>query len=333
MYGGLSCSTRKLIKVIEREKPDIVHLHCINGYFVNIYKIVDYLKKKQIKTVLSLHAEFMHTANCGHAFECERWKTGCGHCTRFKQETKSLFIDGTHRSWQLMKDAFEDFGSNIIVSSVSVWLMNRAKQSPIMSDLEHCVVFNGLNTEIFRYRNFKDEYEKYKEGYKGIIFHATPFLSSDPNHLKGGYYVIELAKTMPNYHFLIAGNYDNSINIPSNVTLLGRLADQETLAKFYSISDITILTSKKETFSMVTAESLCCGTPIAGFKAGAPETISIPEYSKWVEYGDIKSLRNAVLEILKMDINKDELSNLAKTLYDRKVMVENYINVYKRLLK
>ena len=84
---------------------------------------------------------------------------------------------------------------------------------------------------------------------------------------------------------------------------------------------------------MVTAESLCCGTPIAGFKAGAPETISIPEYSKWVEYGDIKSLRNAVLEILKMDINKDELSNLAKTLYDRKVMVENYINVYKRLLK
>lgn len=123
------------------------------------------------------------------------------------------------------------------------------------------------------------------------------------------------------------------MDIPSNVTLLGSLADQETLAKFYSISDITILTSKKETFSMVTAESLCCGTPIVGFKAGAPETISNPEYSRWVDYEDIMSLRNAVLEVLKLDINKEELSKLSMLLYDRKVMVENYINVYNRLLK
>lgn len=333
MYGGLRFSTRRLIKIIEREKPDVVHLHCINGYFVNIYQIIAYLNHHHIKTVLSLHAEFMHTANCGHAFDCERWKTGCGHCPRLKQETKSFFIDGTHRSWMLMKRAFEDFGSNIIVTSVSAWLMNRAKESPIMSDLEHCVVFNGLNTEIFRYRNFKDEYEKYKEDYKGIIFHATPFLCSDPNHIKGGYYVVELAKRMSDYLFFIAGNYDKRMDIPSNVTLLGILVDQETLAKFYTISDITILTSKRETFSMVTAESLCCGTPIVGFKAGAPETISIPEYSRWVDYGDVKSLRNAVLEELNQDVNKDELCALSKSLYDRKVMVENYINVYNRLLK
>ena len=84
---------------------------------------------------------------------------------------------------------------------------------------------------------------------------------------------------------------------------------------------------------MVTAESLCCGTPIVGFKAGAPETISIPEYSRWVDYGDIKSLRNAVLEVINQDINKDELCALSKSLYDKKVMVENYINVYNRLLK
>ena len=64
MYGGLWFSTHKLISIIESEKPDIVHLHCINGYFVNIYKIVSYLNRHHIRTVLSLHAEFMHTANC-----------------------------------------------------------------------------------------------------------------------------------------------------------------------------------------------------------------------------------------------------------------------------
>lgn len=333
MYGGLHCSTKKLIRIIEQEKPDIVHLHCINGYFVNIYKIVKYLNEKRIKTVLSLHAEFMHTANCGHAFECERWKTGCGHCPRFKQETKSLFIDGTHRSWMMMKKAFDGFGHNIIITSVSAWLMNRAKQSPILSDLEHCVVLNGLNTDVFRYYKHEEEREKYKKGHKGIIFHATPFLSSNPNHIKGGYYVIELAKMMPEYHFLIAGNYDSSIDVPPNVTLLGRLADQETLAKFYSMSDVTVLTSKKETFSMVTAESLCCGTPVVGFKAGAPETISIMEYSKFVEYGNMKALKESLQYILAVEWNKQIISVKAKYCYDSKVMTDGYVKVYSKLLR
>lgn len=332
MYGGLSLSTRRLIKIIEHVKPDIVHLHCINGYFVNIYKIVEYLKEKQIKTVLSLHAEFMHTANCGYAFECDKWKNGCGNCPRNKEVTKSIFFDHTNLSWKMMKKAFEGFGSNIIVTSVSSWLMNRAKQSPILSDLEHCVVLNGLNADIFRYRKFEEEYYKFKECYEGIIFHATPFFSNDPNHIKGGYYVIELAKSMPNYHFLVAGNYDKNMDVPSNVTLLGRLANQEILAEFYSISDITILTSKKETFSMVTAESLCCGTPIVGFKAGAPETISLPEYSSWIDFGDIDSLRRAVLDVLSLNIDKKFLSNIAKGIYDKQVMANNYIDVYKCLL-
>ena len=332
MYGGLLFSTNRLIRIIEKEKPDIVHLHCINGYFVNVYKIVDYLKRNRIKTVLSLHAEFMHTANCGHALECERWKTGCGHCPRRKQETKSLFIDGTHRSWVLMKDAFNGFGSDIIVTSVSAWLMNRAKQSPILSDLAHCVVLNGLNTEIFKYGKSAKDDEVYKQGYKSVIFHATPYFCNDPNHIKGGYYILELAKVMLDYHFIIAGKYDKSIKLPSNVTLLGVLVDQATLAKYYSLSDITVLASKKETFSMVTAESLCCGTPIVGFKAGAPETISIPQYSRWVDYGNVESLKKAVLEVLALEMNRAELSKQAMSIYDKKVMAENFIKVYKSFL-
>ena len=38
MYGGCFFSTNKLISIIKKKNPDIVHLHCINGYFVNIYE-------------------------------------------------------------------------------------------------------------------------------------------------------------------------------------------------------------------------------------------------------------------------------------------------------
>ena len=136
MYGGCYFSTNKLISIIKKEQPDIVHLQCINGYFVNIYRLVTWLKENHIKTVLTLHAEFMYTANCGHALECERWKKGCGGCPRRKAETLSLLFDGTAASWKLMKSAFDGFENDLTVVSVSPWLTNRAKQSPILESME-----------------------------------------------------------------------------------------------------------------------------------------------------------------------------------------------------
>lgn len=70
MYGGCFFSTNRLISIVKKEKPDIVHLQCLNGYFVNIYRLINWLKKNKIKTVLTLHAEFMYTGGCGHSIGC-----------------------------------------------------------------------------------------------------------------------------------------------------------------------------------------------------------------------------------------------------------------------
>lgn len=333
MYGGLYCSTKKLIRIIDREKPDIVHLHCVNGYFVNVYKIVKYLNDKHIKTVLSLHAEFMHTANCGHAFDCERWKSGCGHCPRFRQETKSLFIDGTHRSWTMMKKAFEGFGNRLIVTSVSPWLKNRAKQSPILAEAKHTTVLNGLDTNVFKLYDKADGRKHFGlPDNKKIIFHATPSFSTDKDSLKGGYYVCELAKQMPKVLFVVAGFHVENIEVPKNVILLGKISNQNDLARLYALADVTILTSKRETFSMVTAESLSCGTPVVGFKAGAPEEITLPDYSQFVVYGDVKKLSGVAEDFLEKDFNPLEISNKAHLKYAKEKMTEAYINVYKELI-
>ena len=42
-YNGSFFATNKLFKIIKKEKPDVVHLHCINGYFVNIYRLINFL--------------------------------------------------------------------------------------------------------------------------------------------------------------------------------------------------------------------------------------------------------------------------------------------------
>lgn len=330
MYGGCFFSTNKLIKIIKKEKPDVVHLQCINGYFVNIYRLVSWLKKRDIKTVLTLHAEFMYTANCGHALDCDKWQTGCGHCPRRKQETKSFFIDGTHKSWMKMKKAFDGFNDNLVVTSVSPWLMERAKLSPILNDKKHEVVLNGVNTDVF---HFYDTAElRSQMGLNGVkvIFHATPSFDDNINNIKGGYHVLKLAEKMldENVKFVVAGSHPEGLKVPSNVILLGKVADQELLAKYYSMANVTLLTSKKETFSMVTVESLCCGTPVVGFKAGAPEQIAIPEYSSFVDFGDLESLHEEMKKFLAESFLKIDIALTSNCKYAKQTMTENYLKIY-----
>lgn len=327
MYGGCFFSTNKLLSIIKKEKPDIVHLHCINGYFVNIYRLVSWLKNNKIRTVLTLHAEFMHTANCGYAYECEKWKTGCGSCPRLKKETKSLFLDGTARSFKNMKKAFYGFDENLIVTSVSPWLMERAKLSPILADKKHTVVFNGLDETVFCPCK-----EKNKEERKKFLFVTSAF-SLDKDHTKGGYYVVELAKRMPEVDFIIIGSREQYDGLPKNVINIGRVENQKKLAEYYSYANATVITSSRETFSMIVAESLCCGTPVVSFKAGGPETIAIPEYCSFVEYGDIDALNSELENLLAKEWKYYEISEKAKKLYNKSAMFKNYLAVYKNLVK
>ena len=334
MYGGHILSTLHLIHIIVSEKPDIVHLQCINNDFLNIYYIIEYLKRKQIKTILTLHAEFMYTANCGHALECDRWKIGCGHCPRLKQETRSLLFDATAYSWWRMKRAFDGFTENLVIASVSPWLMQRAKLSPILADKKHVVVMNGLDTEVFHH--YSSNHLRAELGIRSdekVIFHATPNFTDNPKHIKGGRFVIELAKRMPHVRFVVAGPiYGEPPRVPSNVLLLGSVTDPNRLAMLYSMADMTLLTSKKETFSMVCAETLSCGTPVVGFQAGAPEQISLPEYSSFVEYGNVDLLSIESSKMISQAFDHSEIAKKAKEKYSKEVMAQGYINLYKSLL-
>lgn len=336
MYGGCFFSTNRLVSIIKKERPDVVHLHCINGYFVNIYRLINWLKKNNIKTVLTLHAEFMYTGGCGHALDCEQWRreTGCRACPQWRKETKSWFFDRTPHMWKRMKAAFSDFDNNLLVTSVSPWLEQRAAESPVFRNKPHCTVMNGLDTEIFRPsdegtgQKLRSELEIRDEK---IVFHATAGFSAEPEHFKGGHFVLELARQMPEVKFVVVGTVSGQVSAPENVLILGRVADQNRLAAMYSLADVTLLTSKRETFSMVTAESLCCGTPVVGFFAGGPEQIAIPEYSDFVEYGDVPALKAAVEAWLRQGVEERKIAEQVGR-YSKTTMLDAYLHAYESLM-
>lgn len=325
-FGFSSVATAKTINIIKKEKPDVVHLHCLNGNFINVYKLLEFLNEQKIKTLLTLHAEIMHTAGCEHAFECEKWKTECCKCSKINGKISRFFRDDAKYCYNKMKKAFDGF-EDLTVIGVSEWLTERAKLSPIFpKNVRFEVVHNGIDTEIFTKSNFEELYEKYNiPKDKKIILHVTPNFNYS---IKGGKYVLEAAKKLSDYQFIIVGfNGDESV-LPQNVLPIKRTNDKQELAKFYSLADVTLLTSKRETFSMVVAESLSCGTPVVGFKAGAPETITIPDYSSFAEFGNVELLCEEIDKILSKKFDKQEISDKAKIKYDFRNMVQKYISNY-----
>lgn len=333
-FGGFYLANQRFVSVVKQYRPDVVQVHCVNSFTINIYRLLKYLANNNIKTVVTLHAEFFHTGSCGHAFDCENWKTGCHHCGVYKLETASWFFERSSSAWKKMRDAFSGFKpENIVITAVSPWLADRAKQSPFLSQFNISYVPNGVNTQVFHYRPTVGLIDR--EQYKKVILHVAPYFNLDEQDLKGGRFLPMIAQKHSDYKFIVvASRTDGNIGqLPSNVQLWGKAKSQEELAQLYSEADATILFSKRETFSMVTAESLCCGTPVVGFKAGGPESITLEDYSRFVEYANIQDLSDALNECFNSASKPTEISHHAMAAYSQDKMATLFFEVYQKLLK
>ena len=188
-------------------------------------------------------------------------------------------------------------------------------------------VHNGIDIDTFKITDYEALYGKYSiPKDKKIVLHVTPKFN---NPIKGGKYVLEVARNLPDIQFIIVGfNGDKNI-LPENVIPISHTKDKIELAQFYNLADVTLLTSQKETFSMIVAESLSCGTPVVGFEAGAPETITIPQYSVFSEQGNVECLTENINDFLNKEFECEEISKEAREKYACENMVKNYIRCYK----
>ncbi len=330
LYGGCFFSTKRVIQLINKIKPDIVHLQCINGYFVNIYRLVEWMKNNKIKAVLTLHAEFMYTGNCGHALDCQKWKTGCGQCPRRYKETKSILLDRTHQSWEKMKKAFDKYDDLVLVA-VSDWIKNRAAQSPITKDLKTITIYNGIAVDTFTPHNNEADnyiYEKYRlPKSKKIVLHVTPGFDIQ---IKGGRYFLELVDSLgDNYHAVVVGT-DVQTN-RNNMTTIPFIANQQELAAFYRAASVLVITSVADNYPTVCIEANCCGTPVVGFDVGGVSETIGDEMGEVVPFANIAELKEKVEKWAERSISDERIKERRSYCHSRR-MVQEYINLYEDMI-
>lgn len=323
-------STRRLIRFLKVFRPDVVHIHELHAYFVNLKPLLRYLAENKIPVVQTLHCEFSYTGKCGYAYECDGWKTGCGSCSHLRDYPKTLWFDHTAAMLKEKKQLFSAL-DKLMITAPSQWLAERAVKS-FLGSWEIQVVHNGINTEeVFRPQSCKHLREKYQIGpEEKVVLAVAPDLMSQR---KGGRWVLKLAQAMAqeNIRFVLVGVSDLSEAFPANVTAVGLLKDQRELAAHYSLADCFVICSEKENFPTTCLESFCCGTPVVGFDAGGTaETVPAP-YGQFVPFGDLNALAEAVHRQLKQEFPRDTVAQDGRKLYSTQTMYRKYLECYQKL--
>ena len=322
-------STRRLLRFMDQFKPDVVHLHEPHAYFVNLQPLYDYFAKRNIPLVYTFHCEYAYTGKCGYAYDCEQWKTGCGNCPQVREYPASFFFDFTKQMFRRKQAQWEAL-KKVVITTPSGWLADRVRCS-FLKDRDIRVVYNGVDTKnVFYRRDTKALREEHGLTDEKIVLTVAPKLMGER---KGGRWVVQLARQMKdeNIKFIMVGIEDMSQKFPDNVIPIARTANQHKLAEYYSMADCFVICSDKETFSMTCAESLCCGTPIAGFCSGAPETVFLQPHAVFGAYGDLDELEKNVKLQLNAAFDREKLAKEMQQLYSRDSMYAHFMEIYKEM--
>ena len=320
-------STMRLIRYIKKFKPDVVHIHELHAYFVNLKPLINHLKKNNIKVIHTFHCEFMYTGKCGYAYDCEKFKTQCFKCPRLKEYPKSLFLDFTKHMYKQKKKLYIGF-DNLTIVTPSKWLLDRVKSS-FLKDKKMLVINNGIDVNVFKPYETKDLRNKHNLKDEFIVLAVAPNLMSN---IKGGFEVLKLADNLKEENIkimMIGVEEPENINLP-NVIALARTNDQVELAMYYSLADVYVILSERENFPTTCIEALASGTPVIGYDTGGTKETVPMGYGEFVPYKDISKVKELIIKHKNEKIFKEktECAKMGKLLYSKENMFKGYFKLY-----
>lgn len=319
--SGFGCkkATLKLIKWIESYNPDIIHLHNLHGYYLNVKVLFDFLKTFGKPVVWTLHDCWPFTGHCCYFdyANCSKWKDKCGKCEQKKTYPASFVFDSSRKNFEDKKRIFNQVERLTIVTP-SWWLANLVSES-FLRNHDVAVIHNGINIDLFKPTN-AHFYNKFNFGDKKIILGvANPWTPR-----KGLKDFIELSKLIDdNYRiFLVGLNQKQIEDLPSNITGIQRTSNIKDLADIYSSSYVFFNPTYEDNYPTTLLEAQACGCPAISYNTGGCLD-SVPK-QQLVNKGDL----NEVLRLIEhgnLIINPDlQLSS--------KQMCNEYLSLYKKLL-
>ena len=333
-FGSIHATKQFVLKIIEIN-PDIIHLHNIHGYYLNIELLFDFLREFGKPIVWTFHDCWPITGHCAFftSANCHKWKSGCYKCPLTRSYPKSLFVDNSKQNYKIKKNLFSDI-KNLHITTVSHWLHSVVRES-FLGKYPIVEIKNGIDLNIFKSNtsNKNTIREEFSIGNRYMILGVA----SRWGERKGFNDFLRLSQRIDSDSIivLIGLSKQQISDLPKQIIGISKIENVYRLANFYSAADVFVNPSRAETFGMVNAEAMACGTPVVAYKnTASPEIVGNKE-GILVEDGNTNALFEAITTV----------RNIGKIFYTencRKKVFENfnksinylqYLQLYEKMIK
>ncbi len=293
---GSKKATENFLKWAQEYNPDVVWLHNIHGYYINIEMLFDWIKSRpHMQVKWTLHDCWAFTGHCSYfaVAKCEQWKTGCLQCCQKKKYPSSLFKDNCESNYERKKNAFTGV-RNMTIITPSEWLANLVRQS-FLKDYVIEVQHNRIDLSIFKPTSSEFRIKYNLKGRKIVLGVASTW-----NERKGLKDFLRLFELLDDtYAIVLVGLSKKQIKaMPHQMICIEKTNNVKELVEIYSAADVFVNPSKEETFGLTTIEAQACGTPAIVYRDTACEEVA-RKYGGWV----VEQTPEAIAEqIMKLNI-------------------------------
>lgn len=318
-----------------REAPQhVIQLHWISK-FLDYPSFFGSLPLEQ-PVIWTLHDMNALTGGCHFSGGCERFRAGCGNCPQLNRGSQN---DASSRSFQTKRAALK--GVNLHIVAPSRWLLELAKESPLLSDARSFTrIPYGMPTD--KLRPIATRSAKAQLGIDADTF-VIGFGAMDlGNRRKGAAELLtalEILGAHSNVQCLVFGSgrfADTKANLPPMINV-GKVENDSMRRLVYSAADVFMLPSTEDNLPLTGLEAMACGTPVIGFDAGGIPDYVIPgQTGMLARNGDsaelAQRLKTAILNPTALGEMGDRSRRLILDQFESNLEAQRYMRLYRRVL-
>lgn len=300
-------ATKQLLAKLDEIKPDLVHLHNIHGYYVNVEMLFEWLSQNDCMVEWTLHDCWAFTGHCAYFTyaQCDQWKTGCAcsnDCPQIRAYPKTFSSSSAKWSYARKKQVFSSLASDRMkLITPSRWLAGLTRQS-YLSKYPVEVIYNTIDSNVFR-RTDSDFRSRYQLTGQYIVLGVA----SVWDDRKGLVDLLRLKEDLGKaVSVVLVGLSRKQLKmLPDGVLGFERTSSQQELAEIYSAVDLFFNPTREDNYPTTLLEAESCGCPVLTYDVGGcKEGISMKRSRAVASFEEAKAY---VREMLK-EKNKEQFN-------------------------
>ncbi|MCG4457217.1 glycosyltransferase [Erysipelothrix rhusiopathiae] len=314
-------ATQKLIEKIETFNPDVIHLHNLHGYYLNVEMLFEALKTFKGKIYWTFHDCWPISGSSAY-FDyhgCKTWDEGCVECNSTRDYPEALVFKRQKKNFLWKKKAFSGL-DNLTLVTPSYWLKELLAKS-FLAQYPCEVIHNGINTNLFKPTYDAELTKKYEN--KLVLLGVASIWEQR----KGLNDFIKLSTMISdNYKIVLIGlTEEQKKSLPTAIDGVLRTDSAEQLAAYYTLSHRFINPTYEDNYPTTNIEALCCHTPVIAYDTGGNKEVSIKPFMTIVPQGDLEAIVHELNS--NKNISFDHFDSLS---HDSHTFVSNTLKLYQR---